>query len=68
MAGSKLTPTEVLLTPKEVAAMLQVSVRTVQRWHEAEEMPQARRLGRLLRWRPDVIREWIDGGRRRRAG
>lgn len=48
-----------LLTPKDVAELLQISVRTLERWVAEGKLP-AIRLGRLIRFDPDDIRKFID--------
>jgi predicted DNA-binding transcriptional regulator AlpA len=59
-----------LLTPKEVAALLRVDVRTVRRWMEMGRLPQPRRINdRVLYWRRgDVLEamlEYRDGAGKR---
>jgi excisionase family DNA binding protein len=52
---------ESLWTPKDVASYLRVSVRKVERMRSAGAMPSPDFfLGRLPRYRPDSIREWLD--------
>lgn len=46
-----------------VASMLACSRRQVERWKSAGRLPKPDfRVGRLPRWWPRTIREWIDGG------
>ena len=52
-----------LLDIAMVAEMLSVSPRTVRRMADAGKMPKPLRLGgKLIRWRPDEIAEWISDG------
>ena len=52
-----------LLDIGAVAEMLSVSPRTVRRMADAGQMPKAVKLGgKLVRWRPDEIAEWIQAG------
>ena len=53
---------KLLLTAKEVAAMLQVSLRTFWRLKSAGEIPAPVRLGGSVRWPQDTILEWIAAG------
>lgn len=51
-----------LMTIKEVAALLSCSTRTVYRLHDAGQIPQAVRLGALVRWNRREIEQWIADG------
>lgn len=51
-----------LVTAKEVAAMLDISLRTIWRRLSDGTMPPPVRLGRLVRWRLADIRKWIADG------
>ena len=48
-----------LLTPEEVADQLKVSVFTVRRWINRDELP-AYRIGRAWRISADVLSTWLD--------
>lgn len=54
--------TQLVLTAEQVAEMLQVSPKTIR--EDAEKkwkgFPRAIRIGRLKRWRPQDIEEWIN--------
>ena len=50
------------LTVDDIARMLTCSPRHVRRLVDSGRMPAPLRLGRLCRWRADVIAEWIDAG------
>lgn len=52
-------PMETMLTVEEVAAIFNVSPRTVLRLIDAREI-QALRVGRQWRFRKEWVREWID--------
>lgn len=54
-------PTQPLLTIKQVAARVGVSVRTFESWYASGRVPQFIRCGpRLRRWSQSVIDRWID--------
>jgi excisionase family DNA binding protein len=55
-----------LLTLKQVADQLSVNERHVRRLVAERRIPYVR-WGHLLRFDPDEIAEWLDGGRRRTA-
>ncbi len=54
--------TPVLLTADEVAAMLNVSERTLWRLLSGGKVPKPVRFGRSTRWRDSEVREWIERG------
>mgnify|MGYP006273288665 CR=1 FL=1 len=56
---------EALLTPRDVADMLRVSVRTLYRWIDHGHVTPPLRLGRSLRWRRDDIDRWLEDQARR---
>jgi excisionase family DNA binding protein len=56
------TDTVTLLTVQDVAEMLRCSTRTVYRLCDSGQMPKALRLNGLVRWRRDVVEQWIAGG------
>lgn len=51
-----------LLTPEDVAALLGVTVKTIYNWRAARPMygPPAIKVGKYLRWKPEVVQAWID--------
>ena len=51
-----------LLDVNDVAAMLQCSVRTVYRLSGSGRMPRPVRLGALVRWSREAIKQWIAEG------
>lgn len=59
-----------LLDVRAVAALLDCSTRHVYRLADAGRMPAPLKLGALIRWRADEIRDWIGNGRKpiRRPG
>ena len=56
--------TERLLTARQVAELLAVSVETVLRWHRSGRLPGGRRLGsNVLRFDRHEIETWLNGTR-----
>lgn len=51
-----------LLDVQTVAALLDCSPRHVYRLSDSERMPRPLKLGSLVRWRKDDVRQWIDAG------
>ena len=50
-----------ILTPREVADLLKVSVRALDKWRsEAEAGPPFIRCGRLVRYRTSDLERWLD--------
>jgi excisionase family DNA binding protein len=49
-----------LLTKEQLAAKLQLSTRTVYRKWQDGEIPPPIKLGSVVRWRSDVIEQWIE--------
>ena len=58
--------TVLLLSVEQVAALLNCSPRHVYRLSDAGAMPQAVRLGSLVRWPRSTIESWIEDGCPRR--
>jgi len=52
----------ILIPAKQVAAMLDVSPRTVWRLLSSGKIIRPVRIGRNVRWRYNEIRQWIDDG------
>ena len=53
-----------LLTAAEVAALLQVNVRTLRRMRHERTFPRPTRMGRSLRWKRSLVERWLEGGKR----
>lgn len=51
-----------LLSVRDVAALLNCSIRTVRRLNDAGRMPPPIRLGTLLRWQRSELLDWIKAG------
>ena len=51
-----------LLTVREVASALKVSVRQVWKLHSSGRLPAPVRLSRSVRWRQDELASWINAG------
>jgi excisionase family DNA binding protein len=59
--ATSIVPEKLLLTPRETAAALSVSERTLATWTRAGTIPAVRVPGsRLVRYSPDAIRERIN--------
>lgn len=56
---AKQKPLE-LLTKEQVAQRLNISLRTVYRLIQTGEIPAPVKLGKMLRWRTDVLDAWIE--------
>ena len=53
---------EILLTAKEVAKLLRLSMRSFWRLKSEGVMPAPIKLGRSIRWATRTINDWIDRG------
>jgi predicted DNA-binding transcriptional regulator AlpA len=51
--------TESLWTPKQTAAYLGVSVKTLYRWHYLKENLQPKVMGGRLRYSPESVKQWF---------
>lgn len=49
---------EKLLTPQQVAEMLGVKLTTIYKWSHLEQIPHIK-VGRLLRFRSEMIENWL---------
>lgn len=51
-----------LLTVEEVAEILRVAVKTVYQWRSRRPPygPEPIKVGKYLRWKPEVVQAWID--------
>ena len=49
-----------LLTTQEVADVLGLDLRTVENWRYKELGPPAVKIGRIIRYKGEVIRDWIN--------
>jgi excisionase family DNA binding protein len=63
---SKSQPRE-LITTKELASRLGVSLSTVHRWRTGPEFPAPIRLGQSIRWRLQEVEEWLRRHQDRRG-
>ena len=48
-----------VITARELAAWLKVKLPTVRRWQSQEDLP-CLRVGRLVRYEADRVREWLE--------
>lgn len=53
-----------LLTAADVAALLQINVRTLRRMRHERSFPRPTRVGRALRWKRSLVERWLDGSAR----
>lgn len=51
-----------MLDVRDIAAMLQCSVRSVYRMSDGGKMPRPIKLGQLCRWRKAEVLDWISAG------
>lgn len=51
-----------LISARELAAMLNVSMRTLWRWRRSGRLIQPLRIGGATRWRLDEVESWIADG------
>lgn len=51
-----------LLSVEEVADLLGVAVQTIYQWRARRPQygPAAMKVGKYLRWKPEVVQAWID--------
>ncbi len=61
---------ETFLNETQVSEMLQVSLACVRRWRLIGEGPEYKKVGPLVRYRPEAISQWVEklpsGGNGRR--
>ena len=55
-----------LLTRRDVAELVRLSVRTIERLDEEGEGPAAIRIGKSIRYAPDSIARWLESRSGRR--
>ena len=51
-----------LMDARDVSRRLSVSTRTVWRLLSADQLPKPVRIGRSVRWRREIVEEWIRKG------
>lgn len=56
------TPPAWLLTERQIAEQLQVSIRTLQRWRKQRTIPFVTMPGGIIRYNPDVVAKWLQNG------
>ena len=52
--------TDQMLTITQVAELLQVPVETMRKWRAQNSGPQAIKLGRHVRYRPEDVDRWVQ--------
>jgi excisionase family DNA binding protein len=61
--NSKIHQEDALLIPADqLAALIQVSTRTLWRLLSAGRLPKPVRIGGSVRWRMDQVKQWIESG------
>jgi excisionase family DNA binding protein len=55
-------PAPLFVTATELAQLLRISTRTLWRLLSAHKIPEPIRFGGAVRWRVDLIQDWIDRG------
>ena len=60
--GEAADPAPLFVTAAELAQLLRISTRTLWRLLSAKKMPEPVRFGSAVRWRIEVIQDWIDQG------
>lgn len=53
--------TRPLMTPQQLADFLGVPLATLYQWRHRGEGPDGIRVGRHLRYRPEVVEAWLEG-------
>ena len=59
-ASPAAEPQHRLLTPDELCAWLQVPKQTVYRWRTTGDGPRGFRVGKHLRYDPNVVEQWLE--------
>jgi len=57
---AKSTPTDQLLTARELADLLRVSLKTIRRWRVSGQLPPPVEIAGTLRWERVVIDRWYQ--------
>ena len=52
---------ETFLNEIQLSEMLQVSLACLRRWRLRGEGPEYKKVGPLVRYRPEAIMQWVDG-------
>ncbi len=61
MAEIELERESELLTPREVAEKLKVSVQCLNQWRSARKGPPFKKVVGKVRYKSDELQQWIDG-------
>lgn len=56
-----------LLTEKDIAALLQISIPTLRRWRMLRTGPAFVKLGALVRYRPEDLSAFMEAGKEKAA-
>ncbi len=52
-------PLPEFISPRTLADLLGVSPRTLQRWHQTRRGPVRCKVGHLIRYRVEAVRDWL---------
>lgn len=58
--SDKTSEPEQMMTVKQLSAYLNVSTNTVQHWRKVGLGPRGTRLGKVLRYRKDIVDAWVE--------
>jgi len=58
----KINTYPLILTPVEVAELLQVPVRTLEEWRQKNSGPPWRKVGRHIRYQYIKVMDWFENG------
>ena len=64
LTGKKTDGAQPLFTERDVATLLNVSVKTVRNWKVTGKGPPFRKLSRIVRYAADDLQAWTDARRR----
>lgn len=63
MARVAVAEADVLLSPRELAALIKIPEETLAQWRSRGKGPDYLRMGRHARYRMSDIRAWLDASR-----
>jgi predicted DNA-binding transcriptional regulator AlpA len=60
--AQSLTDQGMLIDSREAMRLLKVAKRTLWQMHTTGKMPPPIRIGRAIRWRLEVLKQWVEAG------